>query len=661
VRTVKEALAVADTDLKAVLGLLDARFVAGDAALCEQLLGELRTQWRRRAPKVMTELRTSSAARHARAGDVAFLLEPDLKEGRGGLRDVHAMRAAAAAWVVDAPPERVSAAYDVLLAARVELHRATGRGTDQLTLQEQDAVARALGHPDPTALMSSVSGAARSIAWALDETWRRVDAWSAGSRRRLSRPVRSRPLARGLAEHGGELVLAAGAEVATDPALALRAAAVAAEQALPLSTRLLERLSAEAPAPPEPWPASLRDELVRLLATGSAAIGAWESLDQYALVERLLPEWAAVRSRPQHNPYHRFTVDRHLQEAAAAAAPLARRVSRPDLLLVGTWLHDIGKGFPGDHTQVGVDVVTRVATRMGFSSEDCEVLVSMVRHHLLLPDAATRRDLDDPATAEGVAKAVGDRSTLELLAALSEADGIATGPSAWGPWKAGLVADLVRRAGALLDGARPEPVPGLVERHLDALQSGQLLVTADDDVVVVVAPDRPGLLWRVAGTLAIHRLDVRSATVGSHEGAAVQEIAVSASFGGSPDWPRVLDDVRRAVAGRLAVGPRLEERARAYAGRTSRPAATGPEILVDNDASASATVVEVRCDDSVGVLYRIARALADCDLDVRSARVTTLGHQVIDAFYVVDAHGAKVSDAEHLREVELAVRGELAR
>lgn len=328
---------------------------------------------------------------------------------------------------------------------------------------------------------------------------------------------------------------------------------------------------------------------------------------------------------------------------------------------MGAWLHDLGKGFPGDHTQAGVDVVTGVAGRMGFSREDSAVLVSMVEHHLLLADTATRRDLDDPATAAGVAKAVRDRSTLELLAALTEADGIATGASAWGPWKAALVADLVRRTAALLDGVRPEPAPGLVERHAAVLRRGAVHVTVDDDVVVVGAPDRPGLLWRVAGALALHRLDVRAATLASCDGMAVQEIAVTPFFGGAPEWGRVVDDLRRAVAGRLALAPRLEERARAYSPRVAALPHVEPDILVDNDASATATVVEVRCADSVGVLYRVARALSDSELDVRSARVSTLGHQVVDVFYVVDACGRKVTDAEHLREVELAVRGELRR
>jgi [protein-PII] uridylyltransferase len=203
---------------------------------------------------------------------------------------------------------------------------------------------------------------------------------------------------------------------------------------------------------PDPWPLETREALVRVLLAGRPAIAALESLDQEDLVSRLLPEWSAVRSRPQRNAYHRFTVDRHLLEAAVNAATLSGRVDRPDLLVVGALLHDIGKGYPGDHTKVGVELVGRISARMGFARRDVDVLVAMVRHHLLLPDAATRRDLDDPVTVQKVAEAVGDRLTLTLLGALAEADGLATGSSAWGPWKAGLVTELVDRTAAHLEG-----------------------------------------------------------------------------------------------------------------------------------------------------------------------------------------------------------------
>ena len=179
-----------------------------------------------------------------------------------------------------------------------------------------------------------------------------------------------------------------------------------------------------------------------------------EALDQRGILVRLLPEWQPVRSRPQRNAYHRFTVDRHLWEAAANAAALADRVDRPDLLVLGALFHDLGKGYPGDHTDAGHGA--RAATSgpaLGLAAADVDTLVRMVQHHLLLPDVAVRRDLTDPATIRKVADAVGDVETLDLLHALTEADSLATGPSAWGSWKAQLVADLVDRTRPVLDGA----------------------------------------------------------------------------------------------------------------------------------------------------------------------------------------------------------------
>lgn len=666
VRTVREAVAVADDDLKAVLGMLDARHVAGDPALTADLLSQLRQRWRRRAPRALTELRASVGERHQRAGEVAFLLEPDLKEGRGGLRDMAAMRAAAAAWAVDPPKSRTQAAYDVLLATRAELHRVTGRPTDVLSLQEQDAVAAATGHPDAATLMAAVSDAGRTLAYDVDETMRRVAGWLGGRQRRLTRPVRAEQVAPGLASHSGEIVLAAGTNALGDPALPLRAAAAAALSALPLGASALERLAVEAPAPADRWPTAMREALVDVLGAGSPGVVALEALDQHGLLVRALPEWAAVRSRPQRNPYHRFTVDRHLCETAANAAALRRRVARPDLLLVGAWLHDIGKGFPGDHTDAGVVIVADIAARMGFPPDDVDVLVAMVRLHLLLPDVATRRDLDDAATVEAVADAVGSRDLLDLLAALAEADGLATGPAAWSEWKAGLVEELVRRTSLVLDGSRPDPAPALLDRFAAAVAQASVAgttsisVSQDVDCVVVITPDRPGLLWRVAGALALSRLDVRTATLASSDGMAVQEIAVTPAFGSEPQVLRVTDDVRRALDGRLALESRLADRAKVYSRAALLPTAP-PRVIIDNDASRDATVVEVRATDAVGVLYRIARALSDSALDVRSAKVATLGHEVVDTFYVVGSDGAKVTDVAHLAEVERAVLEQLSR
>jgi [protein-PII] uridylyltransferase len=449
----------------------------------------------------------------------------------------------------------------------------------------------------------------------------------------------------------------------------LSVAAAAAQAGAPIARLSLDRLAADGVGPGgesglDPWPDEARHALLTLLGAGGDAIPVLETLDQRGLLVRVLPEWAPVRSRPQRNAYHRFTVDRHLCETVAGAAVLARRVTRPDLLLVGAWLHDLGKGYPGDHTELGIDLMARIAARLGFPASDVDVLVGLVRHHLLLADTATRRDISDAATIATVAEAVRDQDTLDILAALTEADSRATGDTAWTPWKERLVVELVWRVGAALEGRRAESsrFPTPAHRSLLAEAGDRLLVRVDSPVVTVVAPDRPGLLCRVAGTLALHGLDVLAADAwSSDDGQALEELRVEHAFGGSVDWKRLEADLERALDDRLDLEAALADRARTYAVRAPRAALPArPRVIVDRSASDRATVVEVRAPDGIGVLYRITRAIADLDLDVRTARVSTLGHEVVDSFYLRDASGAPIHDDEVLRRLEAAVLDSLA-
>jgi [protein-PII] uridylyltransferase len=467
-----------------------------------------------------------------------------------------------------------------------------------------------------------------------------------------------------MVEIDGEVALAATAVVSEDASLAFRLAATAAELDRPIARGSLHRLADRMPPPADPWPPEVLTALVRLLATGRPAIKAMESLDQHGLVVRLIPEWAAVRNKPQRNAYHTFTVDRHLLEAAARAAALVDRVERPDLLLIGALLHDIGKGFPGDHTDVGMEIVGTIGLRMGFSPTDVTVLVDMVRYHLLLPDTATRRDLDDPTTITNVARAAGDPVTLHLLGALTEADSLATGPSAWGGWKAGLVADLVLRADRELAGEHRPAGPDLIlEAYRDMVdevrQSGQPSVRLDPPQVVVAAPDRRGLFSAVAGVLALHGLNVRAANVSGDEAVAVavEVFTVEVARGTWPDTAKLRQDLSAVLSGELAIAERLTQRETLYE-RSRRPAAAhlpGSDVGIDNQASDSATVLEVRAPDQVGLLHRLTRALFEADLDVVSARVSTLGDLVVDAFYVREAGGSKVTDPGRLEAITGAV------
>jgi [protein-PII] uridylyltransferase len=302
---------------------------------------------------------------------------------------------------------------------------------------------------------------------------------------------------------------------------------------------------------------------------------------------------------------------------------------------------------------------------MGLSADDIAAVTDLVRHHLLLPDTATRRDLDDPATVAIVTSAITDLSRLELLHALTVADAAATGPAAWSDWKAGLVAELVRRASVVIAGQAPPPSDPLSEpptapltepqRRLAA--AGELAVELDGSILTIVAPDRPGLLWRWAAVAALHRLIIHAATAASAESStgpmAVTCLEVVPRFGSLPDLDALGGDIRQAYDDPSRLEHRLAEREQTYAS-TAAPAAP-PLVLWFDDESQAATIVEVRAHDTVGLLYRLTRVLADAGLDVRSARIQTLGAEVVDAFYVVDGSGATVEDAAIREQLEAAL------
>lgn len=571
VRTPAEARETAAGDLKVQLGLLDIRHLTGDAALTAALRTDALARWRSQAPRRLPELRALTREREERHGDLRFLLEPDLKEARGGLRDATALRAVAASWLADAPREGLEEARRALLDVRDALQLTTGRATDRLALQDQEQVAAELELPDADALLKRVYEAARTLSYASEVTWREVNRVIRGrsGRQRLRGMLPGRgaaaarqertPLAEGVVEHDGEAALARSARPERDPVLPLRAAAAAARAGLPLTMATVRRLARTAPPLPVPWPAEAREEFVTLLGAGRAAVPVWEALDATGVITDLLPEWERVRCRPQRNPVHLWTVDRHMVETAVRAAAFTRRVRRPDLLLIGALLHDIGKGEPGDHSEAGVGITREVAARLGFGPADVAVLGTLVRHHLLLIETATRRDLDDPATVRAVADAVGGFGTLELLHALTEADALATGPAAWSRWRAGLVADLVKRVGMVLGGEAPPAGADGMGHGADGGSdgAGPLELTAEWDGLVREA-------WGIGGPALVLRArpePPRTARDGAEDDAAGRAVRrdAPAGEGGDPAGAQLLvalpeqPGVLPAIAGVLAL------------------------------------------------------------------------------------------------------------
>ncbi len=685
-RTPKETRKLAAEDRNTLTALLDARIVAGDLDQhAGRLVEDARALAHRQRDRLIGSLADAATGRRLHPGPVADMLEPNLKEGAGGLRDLQAF-----AWIgwalepgdgveplVEAGALRpgdagfFSAARTTLLDVRLALHRVTGGRSDILALQDQDAVAAQLEFADADALVRDLAARARRIAWIAE------DAWAHLRPRLLRAPVRGQGqrLPIGMVETDGRM--ATTDDFAIDETSVLRVARVAAEQRVGIDRTTLARLRS---APPPEWNPDARADFFALLRQGSSTIEVFEALDHEDLVTRILPEWEHVRFRPQRNAYHRFMVDRHLLETVSEAVRLlddpgapdaraAQSIADPDLLLLGALLHDIGKGQPGDHAVIGADAARRIGERLGLPANQIETLVWLVRWHLLMADTATRRDLSDPATIRRFAGRVGDVERLKFLTLLTVADSRATGSAAWGSGKAALVRELFDRTLQALTHPERDVASVTSELPVDELVGPGVIVqweTLDDALLrcTVGAPDRPGLLAGVAGALAIEGFDILSA-----DGQTLPDGRAAEVFVGTDRFDRLGDDTGRdraaltiqgVLTGHISAADAIRARRSTYGQPAVATADERVRVRVAQDESDDATVVEVYAPDEIGLLATIASVFTEQALDVRVARVATTGEQAVDVFYVQEA-GEKVTNPARVERLRAALLDSLRR
>lgn len=720
VHTAKSAVAAARDGADTTTALLERRLVSGARGRLDELGARVRSDHRRRATGALRDLAAADRTRRAGAGERPGMLEPDLKSGAGGLRDLHSMRWAAAlllgeigldplvtaGYLSTAERAALGTASRDLLAARCALHQVLGPRPgghpDTLRLDLHDEVAGRLGDADGDGLLRRIGLAGRTIARLHGRVWPQVlgDARAGRRRRRGTTQV----LGGGILVADGAIELADDARIATDHTLGLRAIAGAARAQTRLSRSAAERLTAGiAQVGPLRWDAESRAHLDEVLRAGEAGLDALDEAEGIGLLEALLPEWRRVRGRPQRNPFHMYDLDTHLARTVLWLGRIAdgalddwhtevaRRLPRPDVVRLGAWLHDVGKALPGDHSIVGAAVVTDWMSLMGFDEAAARLVALMVRHHLLLPDAATRRDIDDPATLHDIAETIGSPELLDALLLLSLADGRATGPSAWSPWKEGLMARLHARVHRLLtdESAEAEAMfgPGAVrseaqrqigdhpevlaaldtlpDEHLWAADVAQAVTHAhllaerrdvgdvaigwrpgpadQTSVLSLVAPDRRGLIADIAGVLAAAGVVVLDARAATAAGTAIDWFTVA----GDVPAGFLTDELRAAATGAADVAAGLARRERRRDARPIRlPGAPAVEVLVEVDDDGAGRI-EVHAPDWPGVLHRLAAALADAGCDLAGARVTTLGPEVRDTFFL----NAGPHDADLLRSV----------
>jgi [protein-PII] uridylyltransferase len=707
---VTPALAIerGQSDIESATALLTMRSIGGDDDLYEELI-DRRTRWiAKDGRKLARRLRDATTERHKAAQRAGWALAPDLKDDVGGLRDAHAVGWLATLVDDDAADDELVAAAELLTAVREALHAQVKRKLDRLRIDLQPRVASYLeleGGDAVDELMTRVHSAARVIehrSHVLSEML---------AEKLLGGPRRSglaRRLGASVRIDDGLLQIDADTDEASR---AVELLAIHSETGRRVARSALAKLQLVfANHSPGRWDGDTRTAFLRLLQ-GDHAPSALELMEHLGAWQALLPEWKTVRGRAQHDPYHRFTVDGHSFVCVGAVtraqisdpiAPAAmREAGDADALYLAALLHDVGKGSGEDHSVAGERIAQAICTRIGLDDSTTQDVATLVRHHLLLADTATRRDLDDGNVIERTAKQIGEPRRLRHLYVLTVADAVATGPEAWTDWKAALVRELYRKTLVALETgeipARTDAVvkaqqieayepalAGRVEEVLSTLpasylESAQIPDMADevrlllqapasgqvrhrvDDIpdspqvaVTICAPDRPGTLARAAGVLALNQISVRSAQAyATSNGYALERFIVEA--GTSTDWTKFEKDLQDAYSGRLAVEPHLGVKARDYAGGR-----VVPEIRVLQEASPSSTVVEVRARDAVGLLYAITSGLSDLDLDIHVAKIDTLGERVVDVFYVRTLWGSKL-DAQQEAEVDRSIKHRVER
>lgn len=701
--TEKEAHKLASSDIDARCAQLDARLVWGDGELFEEFRRRSVREARRAGDKFRDKLRQVSEERWSAAGDAGAELEPDLKRSKGGLRDL-----AALGWIGQigdagqAPeePARLQQALDLLLAVRWALHLETKRPTDLLSMQLQIPVARRL-QVDEYELMRRLYESCRPVGLAMEDLLLGPDRFERAAKR-FAGIFLNISSARVLCGNG-----AAAADRPAEKEQMNRGPSRSGQGAVP----------ADQPVYAE-WPAEARESFGEILRAGGEGRRAFRAIDVAGAFQAALPEWAQIRCRAQRNIYHRWAVDVHCYETVCQLVDLrhseddlVKRVAADskkdwDSLLLAGLLHDIGKGGGEDHSLAGERLADICASRIGFRASATRDVSWLVKHHLLLPQVATRRDISEEALIVDLAERVGSERRLRMLYLLSVADARATGPAAWTPWTANLVSQLFSEVNHLLE--RKELVggdasvkaagrtadlkaslaskgPGTVERHLAAMprawllsqtpaallrQSELMLQPPTGEVyleaqaegqegiweVTVVAPDRPGLFSKVSGALALHGCDVVSAQIFTREdGLALEVFRVAVTSDRQNRFEQIAADVTRAIKGEISLREALDRKRRDYAGRVQKGRQEPPEVIVDNRASDFYTVIEVHATDRIGLLYEITAALADLGMDIHLAKVATYAEDIVDSFYVRDLEGQKVTDPDRLISLKARV------
>ncbi len=745
-RTVNECLRLGREDVTIRTALLEHRFLYGNAALAQSLRARLWGELFARTHADFVEMKLAERAeRHTKIGNQRYMLEPNVKEGKGGLRDLQTLY-----WIakyihaVDTAQELVGlgffraeeyatfrAAETFLWAVRCHMHHLAARPVEQLTFDLQVGVAERMGYTD--------HGGRRGVEHFMQDYF--LHATHVGDLTRIflteleARHVKREPILRhflnrrrkmryGLKVVQNRLDIEEPGEFLKDPINLLRLFEEGlvtgfllhpnAMRLVAANLRLIDEHLRETP--------EAQKLFLRMLLKHSNPERALRRMNELGVLAAFIPEFEPIVAMMQFNVYHHYTVDEHTIQCISTLAqiereelveelPVVSRILREGVnrrvLYVALLLHDIGKGRPEDHSILGAQIARKVAPRLGLKKAECETVEWLVRYHLLMADTAQKRDISDPRTLRDFAKLVKTRERLDLLTALTVCDIRGVGPGTWNNWKAQLLRQLYRETShalenglealnrenraaeskralreALDDWPRPE-LRTEMARHYDPYWQGLPTAThtvfarllrdvAPDELRVDLHPDpdrdatracfvlsdHPGLFARFAGALALVGANIVDArTYTTKDGFATAVFWIQDADGHPYEdnrLPRLRTMIERTLKGEVLPSEALADRDRVK--KRERAFRVPTNISFDNEGSEIYTIIEVDTRDRPGLLFDLARALADANISIASAVIATYGVQAVDTFYVKDMFGLKLHSKAKQESLERKLR-----
>lgn len=539
VRTVEECLNFAREDFFFQVAMLDARLLVGSGELFDELRGRYKTDFIEGSrDEFVRVMKTFLRDRRERFGSHSYLLEPNIKESKGGMRDIQAMlwtaafvfglsdleAIADAGILLETEKEAFLDSWNMLSRVRNRLHYISGRKNDQLYFEQQEEVAAAFGYQTRKGVlgvenfMRDLYGHLQTIAVTADLFFDHVDdvlgfAGAGG--------VESKRIEKGIESRNNRIHLTASEEdLKGRPYLLMRCFLASAKTGFPLHHRTRKMVTAHLNLITDKVRRSARMSrpFFAILESGQGVFAVLECMLDTGLLSSYIPEFKSIESLVQHDVYHIYTVDRHLLQsvaelrlAAAAQESVFVNVASSHVLYLATLLHDIGKGAGGDHSVIGSERVGEVGRRLGLDTAECACLAFVVRYHLFMPENALRRDLNDEKFIRRCAETIGDAERLAMLYLIAVADSHATGPSAWSDWKGALLYEMYMKVHPHLQLHSAADVVRQVNEGVDWLRSQVVsLVAGEKDLRLAVAELPVDYLLSftpdaVAGHIRIHR------------------------------------------------------------------------------------------------------------------------------------------------------------